>query len=68
MNIILHSNFSVHKKFYWNASNIICLCIICVGFHAVTTKLSSCNTNRMACKTKNIYHLGLYRRSLLTAA
>ena len=30
--------------------------VLSVGFHTVTTKLSNCNTNRMACKTKNIYH------------
>lgn len=34
--------------------------------HNTTVQLSSCNRNRMAQKAKNIYHLGLHARSLLT--
>lgn len=37
-------------------------------FYATMAKFNGCNTDHIACKAENIYHLALYRESLLTSA
>lgn len=42
-------------------------CTVYGCFHSTTTELSSCDKEQLACKAVDIYHLVLYRKSLLTA-
>lgn len=42
-------------------------CTVYGCFHSITTELSSCDRDQLVCKAVDIYHLVLYRKSLLTA-
>lgn len=53
---------------YWNTAMLIHLHIICGCFHAMMTKLNSCNRDHMTCKSENNYSLALYTKRLLTSA
>lgn len=57
----------LEMKFYWNTAPSIHLYIVHGCFHTMT-ELSSCKRSCMACKAQDIYHLALYRKSLLTPA
>lgn len=52
-------------KFYKNMATSICLCIVYGNFHTNMAELRSCDRDQIVCKTKNIYHLQLYGKSLL---